>query len=182
MGTIGNLYANGSSVRITNKDYIGYYNSNSSTMINDGTINHSKLTGTAQTLNNGLMNSLQASNNTFTQNNKIINNADLIAGNGDHVVFLNNGKTKKLGAEVFSPNNTGFIDIYNNKLVISAELFDNVPWQPPVRRDLITYNQSSSGTTQKLKTGTTGIGEVDVINRGSIWDLYASGNTNIWNG
>lgn len=180
MGSIGNLNATGNGVRIQNNGYVGNYNGTNSTMVNNGHVENAHLMGTAQTQNNGFMNNVHALNNTFTQNNGTMNNVKLDAFNNERIGFQNNGVTNNLDADVFSTQNNGFIDIQNNGLVKNANLFDNVPWQPPVRRDLITYN--NTGTTQNLTTGTAGIGQVDVNNWGNIWNLNASGNTRVWNG
>lgn len=182
MGSIGNLNASGSGIQIKNAKtgYIDNYNGINSTMINSGAIKNANVSGNATTYSYGSMMNLNAKDNTTTINTGYLNNAKLNAGDNNTLKFYNMGYTQNLDADVFSRQNTGFINIQNTGTVINADLFDNVPSPPQVRRDLITYN--NVGFTENLKAGTAGIGQVDINNWGNIWNLNASGNTHIWNG
>lgn len=165
MGTIGNLNANGN-VRTTNYGYIGNYNA----------------TGNAAAQNYGAINNVNMTDNTFMFNAGAVNNATLFAGNGDNVTFNNAGFTNKIDADVFSPANTGFVNINNTGNINYINMFDNVPVPPPptANRDLITLN--NWGNVGGIDAGTAGAGQNNIFNWGNIGWLNASGNTNIWNG
>lgn len=164
MGTIGNLNVNGN-VRTQNYGQIGNYNA----------------AGNAAMLNNGAINNLYQTDHTSTLNNGSINNARLFAGDGDVVNFQNNGFTKNVDADVFSPGNSGFINIANNGHIVNVDMFDNVPVPPPPRGgDLITLQ--NAGHINNVNANTAGAGQNHIFNWGAIDNLWAAGNTSIWNG
>ncbi|MEW5821978.1 MAG: hypothetical protein AB1782_17420 [Cyanobacteriota bacterium] len=164
MGTIGNLNVQGS-VNTMNNGYIGNYNAS----------------GNAAMQNNGHVQNAYMTDHTQTQNNGSMANVKLFGGNGDVVNFQNNGSVNNLDAEVFSPANTGFINIANNGFMNNVKMFDNVPVPPPPRGggDLITLN--NAGHINNVNAGTAGAGQNNIFNSGSINNLFAWGNTNIWN-